>query len=73
MELTERELECLDGIANGLQGDGLGFALGIHAKTVEKHLASLRKKLKAKTTAHAVAIAVEKGLVKLPQAKKTAD
>jgi DNA-binding CsgD family transcriptional regulator len=73
MELTERELECLDGIANGLQGDGLGFVLGIHAKTVEKHLASVRKKLNAKTTAHAVAIAVEKGLVRLPKPKTVTD
>ncbi len=69
MDLTERELECLISIASGNKSELTGFNLGIHKKTVEKHLASSRKKLNANTTAHAVAIAVQSGWLKIPQQK----
>jgi LuxR family transcriptional regulator, quorum-sensing system regulator BjaR1 len=65
MVLTRRELECLTGIANGKKTDAVGHSLGIHKKTVEKHLASGRKKLNAQTTAHAVALAVQVGALKV--------
>ena len=65
MNLTVRELECLNGIANGKMSDNLGHALGIHKKTVDKHLATARQKLNAQTTTHAVAIAMNKGLLTL--------
>jgi DNA-binding CsgD family transcriptional regulator len=69
MKLTARELQCLSGIANGLMAEAIGHALGINFRTVEKHLASARLKLKAKTTAHAVAIATELGLVSVIKGK----
>ena len=44
-------------IANGLRTQEIAFELGVKPETVSKHLEAVRKKLNAKTNAHATYIA----------------
>lgn len=55
--LTERENQILQGLAEGLRYKQIAEKLNITTSTVEFHLRNLRKKLSAKTTEQAIAIA----------------
>ena len=61
--LTEGQFRVLREIALGLTGPQAAEALGISNETVKKQLAVTRSKLRANTTAHAVAIAVSFDLI----------
>lgn len=61
--ISERELECLKYIANGLRIKRVANKLGITEDTVNYHLRSLRNKLNAKTLPEAVAKAVKFGFL----------
>jgi len=61
--LTEGQFRVLREIALGMTGPQAADALGISNETVKKQLAITRSKLKANTTAHAVAIAVSLDLI----------
>lgn len=61
--LTNGQHRVLRKIALGLTGPQAADALGISNETVKKQLAITRSKLNAKTTAHAVAIAVSLDLI----------
>lgn len=61
--LTPREVECLTWLARGLKQEALAEELKLSKPTVEMHLGNARKKLAAKTSTHAVAIAVSRGLI----------
>ncbi len=61
---SPREAECLLWISQGLRPKQIAHKLGIHAKTVDKRLHSVRQKLNAKTNAQAVTRAVVLGLIK---------
>ena len=61
--LTRGQHRILRQIALGLTGTQAARALGISNETVKKQLAIARSKLRAKTTAHAVAIAVSLDLI----------
>jgi DNA-binding CsgD family transcriptional regulator len=65
LALTPRELECLGALARGLRQEAVGEQLGISRATVELHINNARKKLDALTSAHAVAIAISRGLISL--------
>lgn len=43
-------------VANGYQTKQIAHELGVKPETVSTHLAAIRKKLGAKTNAHAIAI-----------------
>ena len=60
--LTRRELECLWLLAEGEQLKRIGFLLGLTTKTVEHYIGAARRKLGARTTAQAVAIAVARSI-----------
>jgi DNA-binding NarL/FixJ family response regulator len=55
--LTEKQHKILIMIANGLRTQEIAFELGVKPETVSKHLEAVRKKLNAKTNAHATYIA----------------
>lgn len=55
--LTERELEILRLIAEGLQDEEIAWRLGIQASTVESHVSRMREKLGAAHRAHLIALA----------------
>ena len=66
--LTEREKAVLSACANGKNNRQIGKQLGIVERTVEFHLASVFKKLKAKNRTHAVALAIRNWLIDYPLA-----
>jgi len=61
--LTERELEVLEMLAQGLGNKAIAWKLGISEHTVKYHVASLFDKLNAGSRAEAVAIGIRHGLV----------
>ena len=65
--LTDRELEVLRCVAEGATGGAVARHLGLAANTVAQHLVSVRRKLGTSTTAAAIAVARDTGL--LPAAR----
>jgi DNA-binding NarL/FixJ family response regulator len=62
-ELTIRELEVLQLVADGLGNRQIARALFVSEETVKTHVRRLLRKLKATSRAHAVAIALRKRLI----------
>jgi len=62
-ELTAREREVLQCIAEGLATRDIATRLGISARTVETHRANLMRKLMVHSVAQLVRIAIREGLV----------
>ncbi len=63
--LSERELEVLDVIAEGLSNKLIAHRLGISEHTVKTHVASIFAKLGAASRTEAVSLAIRRGLVML--------
>jgi DNA-binding CsgD family transcriptional regulator len=61
--LTKRELELLTLFAHGQRRDRVAHYLGISMATVDFHAGNLRRKMGARTTAEAVAIAVHQNIL----------
>jgi DNA-binding NarL/FixJ family response regulator len=61
-ELTPREREILDRIAQGQNNAGIAAALGLAAKTVGNHVSAIFAKLRVATRAEAIVRAREEGL-----------
>jgi DNA-binding NarL/FixJ family response regulator len=61
-DLTERELEVLRLLADGLDQRAIARRLYIASKTVGKHIEHILQKLPARSRAEAVAIAYQRGL-----------
>lgn len=59
--LTVRERQVLVGLAYGYTNREIGASLGISARTVEIHRASLLRKFHARSSAHAVLLACQAG------------
>jgi DNA-binding CsgD family transcriptional regulator len=56
-QLSDRELEVVDLIANGFTNGEIGTRLFLSEETVKSHLRNILAKLGAKNRAHAVALA----------------
>jgi two-component system, NarL family, response regulator len=63
-ELTKRELQVLQHVANGRSNKEIGSILYISEATVKGHIRSILTKLEARSRAEAIAIAVERGLIR---------
>lgn len=63
MGLTDRECEVLSLVAHGLTSVEAGERLGRSAETVKTLTQDARRKLDARNTTNAVAIAVDEGLI----------
>jgi len=63
VQITAREREVLELMANGHSNQAIGERLNISVKTVEAHRARLFKKLGASNVADAVLLAIRSGLV----------
>jgi DNA-binding NarL/FixJ family response regulator len=63
VELTERELQVLRGMADGKSNAEIGRELFVSEDTVKTHARRLFRKLGARDRAHAVASAFRAGLV----------
>lgn len=62
--LTLREIQCLQGLAQGMSNRDIAAHLGITLPTVALHIANARRGLGAQTREQAVAIAVARHMVK---------
>jgi DNA-binding NarL/FixJ family response regulator len=62
-KLTQRELDVLGLLAEGLQHDEIGRRLGISSETVRTHLRKASDRLGASTRTQAVATALRLGLI----------
>jgi DNA-binding NarL/FixJ family response regulator len=65
-QLTSREVEVLNAVADGLTNAEIGRRLVIAEATVKTHLLRLFAKLDVKDRTHAVVIALERGLLHRP-------
>lgn len=68
--LTEREVEVLEGVAEGRSNADIAIALGLAEKTVKNHLSNVFEKLSASDRTHAVTIALQRGIIELPQRRR---
>ena len=62
---SQRELDLLQLMADGLTDAEIAEKLSISAKTMRSRLHTLRKKMHARTRTHAVAIAFRRGLLEV--------
>jgi len=63
--LTPREVQILTHIAEGNSNKRIANILGISEQTIKNHVSDILRKLNANDRAHAVFIAVSKGLVSI--------
>ena len=63
--LTNREIEVLGMIAEGLGNKTIAYRLGISEHTVKFHIASIFGKLGANSRTEAVTVALRRGLILL--------
>ena len=59
--LTDRELEILRKVSDGLTNAEIGYALGISAQTVKNHVTSILRKLAVNDRTQAVVMALRRG------------
>ncbi|HRI57633.1 MAG TPA: helix-turn-helix transcriptional regulator, partial [Anaerolineae bacterium] len=63
-ELSEREMDVLRLVAQGLSNKEIADGLKLSEHTVKTHLANILAKLHLRSRAHAAAYAVQAGLVR---------
>jgi two-component system, NarL family, response regulator LiaR len=64
-ELTRRELEVLQGLADGLSTEELSTALFVSPRTVQGHVQSILTKLHVRSKLEAVIAGLRRGLIRL--------
>lgn len=65
-DLTNREAQILQGMADGRSTDGIADLLGISVMTVRTHIKSLMGKLGVHSRLEAVAMGVRAGFIRIP-------
>jgi two-component system, NarL family, nitrate/nitrite response regulator NarL len=70
LDLTKRELEVLEGLAEGLTGAELAAKLVISPKTVGSHVQRILAKLGVHSRAHAVALAYQSGMLESSETQR---
>ena len=63
LDLTEREIECLNWIAEGKTSDEISMIIGISRNTVNNYITSIMRKTATKTRSEAIAYAVRHSLI----------
>ena len=71
--LSERELDVLELVADGLTEESIGELLWISATTVRSHVRSIHRKLNVHNRPHAVAMAFKLSLLPRPSRTPVAD
>jgi DNA-binding NarL/FixJ family response regulator len=66
MDLTERELEVLNLLANGRTNKEIGTVLGCTEGTIKVHVLHILQKLNASDRTAAVTIGLQRGIIHLP-------
>jgi DNA-binding CsgD family transcriptional regulator len=62
--LSKREIQVLQGLADGLSTRGLAGELGLSPQTIKSHMARITTRLEACNRVHAVLIAFRLGLIR---------
>lgn len=62
--LSDREVEVVELVAQGMSNAEVGAALHLSGMTVKSHLARICKRTGARTRAHIVAIAYQEGVLR---------
>jgi len=62
-DLSEREIQVLDSVAQGMANKVVGARLGITEETVKAHMKNIMGKLSARDRTHAVSIATSRGIL----------
>jgi LuxR family transcriptional regulator, transcriptional regulator of spore coat protein len=65
--LTEREQQVLELVAKGLSAKEVAHEIDIAPRTVERHIENVRLKTRARNRTHMVTIALELGLLSIPE------
>jgi DNA-binding NarL/FixJ family response regulator len=65
--LTDRELEILKKVSDGLTNAEIGYALGISAQTVKNHVTSILRKLAVNDRTQAVVTALRRGWLSIEE------
>src|SRR5690606_33272325 len=65
--LSNREVQVLQHVANGLSNKELAIALAIGEDKVKGHLSKIMDKLGANNRTHAVMIGIQRGIIELSQ------
>jgi DNA-binding NarL/FixJ family response regulator len=65
-ELTQREYDVLDLVAQGLDNRAIARRLVLSPKTVRNHISNVLTKLNAADRAHAIVLGRERGLGRAP-------
>jgi len=63
--LTDRELEILKKVSDGMTNAEIGYALGISAQTVKNHVTSILRKLAVNDRTQAVVQALKRGWISI--------
>lgn len=63
LAITQRQAVILTHLAHGLVKKEIAAELGVAESTIRCHITVIRRRLCAKNAAHAVAIAVRKGVI----------
>ncbi|MER3437155.1 MAG: DNA-binding response regulator [Chloroflexota bacterium] len=69
--LTDRELEILRKVSDGLTNAEIGYALGISAQTVKNHVTSILRKLAVNDRTQAVVTALKRGWLSIDEGSGT--
>jgi DNA-binding NarL/FixJ family response regulator len=67
MPLTDRELEILRKVSDGMTNAEIGYALGISAQTVKNHVTSILRKLAVNDRTQAVVTALRRGWLSIDE------
>ena len=70
--LTDRELEILRKVSDGMTNAEIGYALGISAQTVKNHVTSILRKLAVNDRTQAVVTALKKGWLSIDDSGSSA-
>lgn len=70
--LTDRELEILRKVSDGLTNAEIGYALGISAQTVKNHVTSILRKLAVNDRTQAVVTALRRGWLSIDENSQAA-
>ena len=63
--LTRREIQVLENISNGKSNKQIASVLGINEQTIKNHVSAILRKLNANDRAHAVVLAIKRGIIQL--------
>jgi DNA-binding NarL/FixJ family response regulator len=73
VKLTQRELEVLQGLVDGLSTDELASALFVSPRTVQGHVQSILTKMRVRSKLEAVVTGLREGLVRLDPRRRPAN